>query len=172
MISFPTRSQELWLGNLSGALQEAGSAASVTGSPINLFIIQEILVNQPHALIIDDNAKNMNVLARLLSEQGVSNTQVAHPRHLEAALETAGEVDIVFLDIEMPGMSGYDVLERLRLYDHLGGVPVVAYTVHVSEINRAHELGFHSFLGKPLDPDKFPSQLACILRGEPVWATV
>jgi DNA-binding NarL/FixJ family response regulator len=59
----------------------------------------------------------------------------------------------------------------LKSYEYLGRVPVVAYTVHVSEINRAYQLGFHSFIGKPIDPDKFPDQLARILRGEPVWAT-
>jgi CheY-like chemotaxis protein len=128
-------------------------------------------MTQPHALIIDDNAKNMSVLARLLSDEGVSNAQVAHPRHLETVLEATNQVDIVFLDIEMPGMSGYDVLEILRSYEHLSNVPVVAYTVHLSEINRAYQLGFHSFIGKPIDPDKFPDQLARILRGEPVWAT-
>jgi hypothetical protein len=47
----------------------------------------------------------------------------------------------------------------------------VAYTVHVSEINTVYQMGFHSFLGKPLDSDLFPDQLARILRGERVWAT-
>ena len=45
------------------------------------------------------------------------------------------------------------------------------YTVHVSEIGVARDLGFHSFLGKPLDVDKFPEQLKRILNDEPVWVT-
>jgi two-component system cell cycle response regulator DivK len=72
----------------------------------------------------------------------------------------------------MPGLNGYDVLAQLRTDMLFQTVPVVAYTVHVSEINAAHEKGFDSFIGKPLDPDRFPDQLARILRGEPVWETV
>jgi hypothetical protein len=44
------------------------------------------------------------------------------------------------------------------------------YSVHASEINRARDMGFHSCLGKPLNADDFPEQLARILRGERVWA--
>jgi CheY-like chemotaxis protein len=126
-------------------------------------------MSQPHALIIDDNAKNLNVLAQLLTQEGVSITSVGNPKQLGVVMDTADKVDVVFLDIEMPGMNGYDVLEKLKSDQRFSSVPIVAYTVHISEINRAHELGFHSFLGKPLDPDEFPGQLASILRGEPVW---
>jgi len=125
-----------------------------------------------HALVIDDNAKNLRVLTRLLSEEGVSATQVGNPRHLDDILEALSKVDVVFLDIEMPGMTGYEVLEKLKSDTRFGGVPVVAYTVHVSEINHAYQVGFDSFIGKPINPDKFPNQLASILRGEAVWATV
>lgn len=129
-------------------------------------------MNQPHALVIDDNAKNLSVLTRLLSDEGVSATPVAHPKQLDGVLDNLGQVNLIFLDIEMPGMSGYDVLEKLKADQRVGHVPVVAYTVHVSEISRAQQLGFDSFIGKPINPDLFPSQLASLLRGEAVWATV
>jgi two-component system cell cycle response regulator DivK len=122
-----------------------------------------------HAVIIDDNGKNIEVLARLLSMQDISCTRVSRPSQLDGALHNVDEVDVVFLDLEMPGMSGYDILEKLKADSRFQSVPIVAYTVHISEIGVAHRQGFHSFLGKPLDADKFPEQLARILNGQPVW---
>jgi two-component system, cell cycle response regulator DivK len=122
-----------------------------------------------HAVIIDDNAKNVEVLAMLLEMEGVGCTKVAHPKNLDAALQSTKNVDVVFLDLEMPGKNGYEVLESLRADSRFKSVPIVAYTVHVSEIHEARNLGFHSFLGKPLDADKFPGQLKRILDGKPVW---
>lgn len=126
-------------------------------------------MSQPHALIIDDNTKNVNVLANILSDENVSNTQVTNPRQLDSTLKQMNRVDVIFLDLEMPGLSGYDVLEILHADARFQGVPIVAYTVHVSEMNNASQMGFHSFIGKPIDPDRFPSQLARILSGERVW---
>ena len=122
-----------------------------------------------HALIIDDNGKNVAVLARLLAGQGVQNTQVTDPRRLDAALESLAGVDVVFLDLEMPMIDGFQVLDTLKSNDQFQSVPVIAYTVHVSEIRAAHQHGFDGFIGKPLDSDRFPDQLARILSGEPVW---
>jgi two-component system cell cycle response regulator DivK len=124
-----------------------------------------------HALIIDDNNKNIEVLARLLGMQQMSSTTVSRPAQLEVAIENMDGVDVVFLDLEMPGASGYDILEWLKSDARFQAVPIVAYTVHVSEISAAHRQGFHSFLGKPLDADKFPQQLERILNGQPVWET-
>jgi two-component system cell cycle response regulator DivK len=126
-------------------------------------------MNQVHALIIDDNIKNMNVLSMLLSEQGVSTTQVINPTKLDAILQGIDHMDVVFLDLEMPDIDGYEVLALLKSHARFQTVPVIAYTVHVSEINAVHQQGFDGFIGKPLDPDKFPDQLARILNGLPVW---
>lgn len=123
-----------------------------------------------HALVIDDNPKNVNILAMLLTEQGVSSTLVTHPNQLEAKLADLTPVDVVFIDLEMPGMSGFDVLHHLKADGRFVGVPMVAYTVHISEMNLANQEGFDSFLGKPLDSEKFPEQLTRILNGEGVWS--
>lgn len=126
-------------------------------------------MSQQLALIIDDDAKNVAVLAGLLSQQAVDAIKVLHPNQLNSVLEDVEQVDVVFLDLEMPGMNGYEVLEVLKSDSRFRRVPIVAYTVHVSEINTAYEQGFHSFLGKPLDPDRFPEQLNRIFHNEPVW---
>ncbi|KAB2902662.1 MAG: response regulator [Anaerolineae bacterium] len=130
------------------------------------------MTGQIHALIIDDNANNVSVLAQLLTKEGAKHTQVSHPNRLESALDNIGKVDVVFLDLEMPGKDGFEVRDLLRANPAFDGVPIVAYTVHISEIDTAYHQGFDGFIGKPLDPDKFPNQLARILRGEGVWETV
>lgn len=128
-------------------------------------------MSQPHAVIIDDNPKNISVLARLLSIQQVSCTQIPNPLQLESTLETVADIDVIFLDLEMPGQNGYSILDTLKADERFQSTPIVAYTVHISEINHAHQRGFHSFLGKPLDADRFPDQLARIMSGERVWET-
>jgi CheY-like chemotaxis protein len=124
-------------------------------------------VSQVHALVIDDNPQNLKVLAQLLAKQGVSCTEVSNPTKVQGVLTTLETVNVVFLDLEMPGIDGYNVKDFLR--GELPGVPIIAYTVHVSEINVVQQLGFDGFLGKPLDSSRFPEQLARILRGESVW---
>ena len=126
-------------------------------------------MSQSQALIIDDNNKNLSILARMLSTEGLSSVQVNNPNKLDAALKETGNIRVVFLDLEMPGLDGYQVLNKLKADPKFQSVPVVAYTVHVSEIQAAHQNGFDGFIGKPLDSDKFPDQLRRILNGEPVW---
>lgn len=128
-------------------------------------------MNQQHALVIDDNSKNVAILTRLLAEQGLSSTQITNPKTLDTVLDTLSQLDVVFCDLEMPGVSGFQVLQKLKADARFQHVPVVAYTVHISEIGVANQQGFDSFVGKPIDPDKFPGQLARILNGQPVWET-
>ena len=125
-----------------------------------------------YAMIVDDNPKNLHILAKMLEAEGVATVEVPSPTLLDDVLAEIDSLDVIFLDLEMPGLNGYEVLEMLKADPRFAHVPVVAYTVHVSEITVAHQLGFHSFIGKPLDMDKFPGQLSRILAGEHVWETV
>jgi CheY-like chemotaxis protein len=126
-------------------------------------------MDRPFALIIDDNRKNLQILATLLTRQGLDHADLPDPRLVEEILPTLERLNIVFLDLEMPGLNGYDVLEIFKADPRFHSVPVVAYTVHVSEITEAYTHGFHSFLAKPIDPDLFPEHLSRILGGERLW---
>jgi CheY-like chemotaxis protein len=97
--------------------------------------------------------------------------KLQNPGKLTAVLAKDTDFDVIFLDLEMPGVHGYKILDSLQANSDLRSAPVVAYTVHVSEINDAKNQGFHSFLGKPLNADLFPEQLSRILMGERVWET-
>jgi two-component system cell cycle response regulator DivK len=127
-------------------------------------------MSQIHALIVDDNADNAAILAQMLTMEGIQSSRVQEPTKLEALLPTLPTTQVVFLDLEMPKLNGYEIFNKLRTMDQFRNVPIVAYTVHVSEINNVRNLGFHSFLAKPLDQDQFSEQIARILNGEPVWA--
>ena len=121
-----------------------------------------------NALIIDDNAKNVDVLARLLAAEGVSSDKVTNPGELETMLDRINQIDIVFLDLEMPKMDGYETFDYLR--NQMGiTAPIIAYTVHAGQINEAFQRGFQGFVGKPLQPKRFQDQLQRILAGEGVW---
>lgn len=122
----------------------------------------------PHALIIDDNTQNIEILEALLSEEGFNFSSIQSIASLNALTDLPA-ADIIFLDFEMPGVDGYQVFEHLHNDARFHDTPIVAYTVHTSEARAAQEMGFHSFLGKPLDADDFPDQLHRILQGEHVW---
>jgi CheY-like chemotaxis protein len=121
-----------------------------------------------HALIIDDDVYSIYVMERLLDQENISYTPVADPTRLEEILKTLDAVDIVFLDLEMPKLDGYEVLALLKKHIE-AKVPIVACTVHTAEINNTRRQGFFSFVAKPLDLDRFSDQLHRILSGVPVW---
>jgi CheY-like chemotaxis protein len=121
-----------------------------------------------HALVIDDEPYNIEVLERLLKLEGITTTSLVDASQLETLLETLLPVNLVFLDLAMPKINGYEVFEILqKLLPN--PVPIIAYTVHLNEIETAREVGFHSFLGKPIDIERFPTYLTQILNGEHVW---
>lgn len=125
-------------------------------------------MSAPHALIIDDTVTNLEVLASLLATAGVTHTAVKDPTHAIEKLAGLSRLDVIFCDLEMPGLTGYDLLKELRA--QLGtSVPIIAYSVHTSEIAMTRKKGFDGFLAKPIDAQRFPAQLKRILNGQPVW---
>lgn len=125
-------------------------------------------MSNPHALIIDDDKNNLEVLAGLLTAEGLTYTAVKDPTKVAAELLNIERIDVVFCDLEMPRMNGYQLLAMLR--ELLGpSTIIIACTVHISEIDVTRKIGFDGFLGKPLDAERFPNQLKSILSGRSVW---
>src|SRR5579859_3485191 len=108
------------------------------------------------ALVIDDNSMNGDVLATLLANEGIEATTLVLPKNLSQIIGQLSPLSVVFLDLEFPGYSGFDLLKELKALPELQDVPIVAYSVHTSEIDTVRKAGFHSFLGKPVKASQFP----------------
>ena len=121
-----------------------------------------------HALIIDDDAYNVYVMQCFLDRENISYTTITDTTTLSRILQHQMRIDVVFLDLEMPKQDGYEIIKVLK--QRLPpGVPIIACTVHTSEINKTRKYGFSGFIAKPLDMDRFPEQVGCILDGKPIW---
>jgi len=123
-----------------------------------------------HALIVEDDKASADVLIDLLEQLKVHHTTLFDSRDVVSVMQQLGSIDVVFLDLQMPEVNGYEVLSTIQDMPEFASVPVVAYTSHNSEMANAREAGFHSFLGKPLRGKQFAEQLAKILTNQPVWA--
>ena len=121
------------------------------------------------ALIIEDNTSDASVLQKLLSRLEISYTTLFDSRSFNADLMEVERPNIVFLDLEIPGTSGYEVLSMIQSIPAFEGIPVIAYTANSAQMGNAREAGFHSFIGKPLRSSAFPEQLERILNGDAVW---
>jgi CheY-like chemotaxis protein len=122
-----------------------------------------------HALIIDDNRMNIDILGILLRREGVEYTAVESPQSLDSVLNNLETIDVIFLDLEFQNSNGFQILEHIKAHPRFGRVPTAACTVHLNQIHQAREAGFDSFVGKPLSAQKFPDQLQRILTGTAVW---
>jgi len=105
-------------------------------------------------LVVDDNVDAAESLAELLRLKG-QDVRVAHggPAALEAA--RAGPLEMVFLDLGMPGMDGFEVARRLRQEPRNGRVLLVALTGWGQDADRrrTREAGFDVHLVKPVEPE-------------------
>lgn len=129
-------------------------------------------MNPAHALIIEDNKRNRDVLVMLLEREGATSVEVQNRAQLESVLDGDDPFDVVFLDLELPNMNGFEIAEHLKASPRFQTVPVIAYTVHLSEIGAVRDCGFDGFLGKPIDTDRFPELFSRILNGEQVWIAI
>ena len=105
-------------------------------------------------LIVDDDETNRYTLARRLTRDGYANLAMAGNGAEALAAMRADHFDLVLLDIMMPVLDGFGVLEALRADAALRGIPVIVISAHddLSHVIRAIELGATDYLAKPFDP--------------------
>jgi CheY-like chemotaxis protein len=121
-------------------------------------------VAQQRLLIVDDNAMNRDMLARRLEREGYHITTAAGGLQ---ALELLGQekFDLVLLDILMPDMDGYEVLERLKSNDATRQLPVIMLTAvnEVESVKHCIDLGAEDYLIKPFNAVLLKSRIAATL---------
>jgi CheY-like chemotaxis protein len=116
-------------------------------------------------LVVDDNVDAAETLAMMLELLG-QETRQAHDGH--EALKAAEEYrpDMVFMDIGLPGLTGHEVVARMRRELGMRDAYIVALSGYGTEEDRRKSLesGFDTHLVKPLDPSQLPQLLATCAR--------
>jgi CheY-like chemotaxis protein len=114
-------------------------------------------------LYVEDNAVNQLVMQGMLAHRPQILLQLADSADMGLAMAAAEPPDLVLLDIQLPGASGYDVLAAMRAGGGLQGVPILAVSANAlpSDLVLAREAGFDGYLTKPLD---LPDLLAAVDR--------
>jgi two-component system cell cycle response regulator DivK len=125
-----------------------------------------------YVLVVEDNLQNLVLIARLLAFIGVRRYEwkASGWQVLEFA-DTMPQVDLVLMDLHLPYQDGYEALTKLRSDSRFAETRVVAVTADANPatMEKVRKAGFDGFLGKPIDPDKFPDQIIQILQGDNVW---
>jgi PAS domain S-box-containing protein len=133
--------------------------------------LDDELLSGASVLLVEDNPVNMMIGVALLEQWGVAVTQAADGAEaLAAVAQTSARgrpFQAVLMDVQMPGMSGYEVTQALRERYTKRQLPVIALTAAalVSERERAAAVGMNDFLTKPIDARRLRSALLDALEG-------
>ena len=122
-------------------------------------------------LVVEDNVSNFVLIARMLGYLGIHCEWKTSGYEVVEYADTLPRLDLILMDIRLPYEDGYGALKKIRASERFKTVPIIAVTAEASleQMDKAKASGFDGFLGKPLDPDRFPDQIRRILNGEPVW---
>jgi two-component system cell cycle response regulator DivK len=122
-------------------------------------------------LVVEDNVSNFVLIARMLGYLGIHCEWKTSGYEVFEYADTLSRLDLILMDIRLPYVDGYGALKKIRASERFKRVPIVAVTAVVSleQMDKARAAGFDGFLGKPLNPDRFPDQIRHILNGESVW---
>lgn len=102
-------------------------------------------------LIVDDQKTNVNLLEEILKSAGYTRIASTQNPFEVCELYRKNEYDLILLDLQMPGMDGYQVMEQLKEIEKDGYLPVLVITAQPNQKLRALQAGAKDFISKPFD---------------------
>ena len=118
-----------------------------------------------HVLVVDDNESNRDLLARRLNKEG-HRVEVARDGFEALAALDRTAFDLLLLDLMMPGLSGIEVLARLKARPDLAGIPVIMVSAlhEMDMVVRCVEAGADDYLPKPVNPTLLSVRIDALLE--------
>ncbi len=102
-------------------------------------------------LVVDDNQANVRLLVAILQRSGYAGVASTMEPAGVCELHRANRYDLILLDLQMPGMDGFQVMEGLRAIETDGYLPVLVITAQPEEKLRALRAGARDFVTKPFE---------------------
>jgi PAS domain S-box-containing protein len=102
-------------------------------------------------LVVDDREANVSLLEQILSEEGYTRiTTTTDPQEV-CALHLKNRYDLILLDLQMPGMDGFEVMDGLKAIESETYLPVIVLTAQPTQKLRALKAGARDFISKPFE---------------------
>jgi CheY-like chemotaxis protein len=122
-------------------------------------------LNGKTALVVDDDMRNIFALSKALRSRGLKVLMAQDGHKAIAQLESNTEIDLVLMDIMMPGMDGYETIRRIRERDEWQKLPIIAVTAKamVGDREKCLEAGADDYCSKPIDVEKLTVQMQALL---------
>lgn len=120
-------------------------------------------------LVVDGDEESGERAAAMLREAGYHAAVETSPREAARHMSRLGAPALVLLEAELPRMSGFDFLERMRASRHLKDTPVVLFAARAahSDMARAFAAGADGYIAKSVDPATFVAAVRKLLGDEP-----
>ena len=117
-------------------------------------------------LIVEDNDKNMKLARDVLQAKGYTTLEAVTGEE-GVGMALAHRPDLVLMDIQLPGIDGFEAFRRIRSHPDTLAIPVVAFTASVmsSDRHRITDAGFDGFIGKPINLKEFLETVRKTLEG-------
>jgi two-component system, cell cycle response regulator DivK len=152
-------------------LSQVASTDEHASNPSELEQTDKAAASQIVILVVEDNIGNFKLIARLLGTLGVQCEWKTSGFEVVEFANSLARIDLVLMDIRLPYEDGYEAMRKIRQSNRFNGIPIIAVTAVAGpeQMKIAQLAGFDGFIGKPLDPDRFPEQIKQILAGKAVW---
>lgn len=173
------------MGGTVSVRSEMGSGSTFTVSlPIEEAIARQSSKGSPHSnaslkgfrvMLVEDNEVNQVIARHMLEKLGVKTFVCSGGQQAITALINDGvSVDLILMDLQMPGMNGYETTHRIRqISPEFEDLPIIAMTAHATDEHRQEsmEQGMDEHISKPIKLDRLGSILRDFLITDPAAPT-
>jgi CheY-like chemotaxis protein len=117
-------------------------------------------------LVVEDNDMNMQLVEYLLEEGGYEIVKATSGEDALAVARSGQHVDLILMDIHLPGMDGLSVVRQMKSEAGMNGVPILALTAHAmrGDRDRFLEAGCDGYISKPIDVKTFLGAISQYVR--------
>jgi len=155
--SRPGQGSEFWFELAEAAEPVAPGLAERPAAPPQARLAPELApANRRRVLYVEDNEVNRLLMQGMLGQRPGIELELAALPEEGLAMARAAPPALVLLDIQLPGIDGFEVLERLRADALTAGIPVIAVSANAmpADRERAQAAGFDEYMTKPIDLDR------------------
>ena len=116
-------------------------------------------------LVVEDNEMNMQLVEFLLEEGGYEIVKAASGEEAMAVARSGEPVDLILMDIHLPGVDGLSVVQELKRDERTRKIPVLALTAHAmrGDKDRFLQAGCDGYISKPIDVKTFLSSISSFI---------